>query len=63
MATKSKWAEYPSTGIKVIIVGAGFAGLSLAIECVRNGHEVQVFESAKEFAMLGTFQTRLVELT
>jgi len=44
---------YPPTGIKVIIVGAGFAGLSLAIECVRNGHEVQIFEQAKEFTMLG----------
>jgi 2-polyprenyl-6-methoxyphenol hydroxylase-like FAD-dependent oxidoreductase len=44
---------YPATGIKVIIVGAGFAGLSLAIECVRNGHEVQIFESAKQFSPLG----------
>jgi monoamine oxidase len=45
--------NYPPTGISVIIVGAGFAGLSLAIECVRNGHQVQVFEQAKEYAMLG----------
>jgi 2-polyprenyl-6-methoxyphenol hydroxylase-like FAD-dependent oxidoreductase len=47
------------TGIKVIIAGAGFAGLSLAIECIRNGHEVQIFEQAKEFAMLGIFRFRV----
>jgi monoamine oxidase len=44
---------YPASGIKVIIVGAGFAGLSLGIECVRNGHQVEIFEAAPEFRMLG----------
>ncbi len=28
------------TGIKVLIVGAGFAGLTAALECWRKGHEV-----------------------
>ncbi|EEP82799.1 predicted protein [Uncinocarpus reesii 1704] len=32
------------TGIKVIIVGLGIAGLSAAIECHRKGHEVVVYE-------------------
>ena len=28
------------TGIQVLIVGAGFAGLTAALECWRNGHKV-----------------------
>lgn len=28
------------TGIKVLIIGAGFAGLTAALECWRKGHEV-----------------------
>jgi monoamine oxidase len=47
--------ENPATGIKVIIVGAGSAGLILAIEYVRNDHQVQIFESAKQFSPLGIF--------
>ncbi len=43
----------PSTGIKVIIVGAGFAGLTAAIECHRKGHEVLVLESFPELKLLG----------
>ncbi|KIW56658.1 hypothetical protein PV05_05298 [Exophiala xenobiotica] len=42
-----------SSGIKVIIVGAGFGGLAAAIECHRKGHDVEVFEQAPAFAMLG----------
>lgn len=41
------------SGIKVIVVGAGFGGLSCAIECHRHGHDVEVFEQAPAFAMLG----------
>jgi phytoene dehydrogenase-like protein len=41
------------TGIKVIIVGAGFGGLSAAIECIRKGHDVEIFEAAPEFLLLG----------
>lgn len=32
------------SGIKVIVVGAGFAGLAAAIECDRKGHSVTLFE-------------------
>lgn len=42
------------SGIKAIIVGAGFGGLATAIECFRKGHDVEIFEQAPEFAMLGT---------
>ncbi|KAK5138481.1 hypothetical protein LTR08_000067 [Meristemomyces frigidus] len=43
----------PKSGIKVIIVGAGFGGLCAAIECHRQGHDVEVFESFKELKILG----------
>lgn len=36
--------SYPSTGIDVLIVGTGLAGLTAAIECTRKGHNVRVLE-------------------
>ncbi|KAK0744436.1 hypothetical protein B0T21DRAFT_280908 [Apiosordaria backusii] len=36
--------SYPNSGIDVLIVGTGLAGLTAAIECVRKGHNVQVLE-------------------
>ncbi|KAI8942002.1 hypothetical protein NX059_000110 [Plenodomus lindquistii] len=36
----------PPSGITIIIVGAGFAGLALAIECDRKGHSVLILEKA-----------------
>ncbi|KAF2269448.1 FAD/NAD(P)-binding domain-containing protein [Lojkania enalia] len=36
----------PPTGIEVIIVGAGFAGISAAIECDRKGHKPIILEKA-----------------
>ncbi|CCC13367.1 hypothetical protein SMACR_06864 [Sordaria macrospora] len=35
---------FPPTGLHILIVGAGFAGLSAAIECERKGHRVTLFE-------------------
>lgn len=35
------------SGIRVVIVGAGFAGLTAAIECVRKGHTALILESYK----------------
>ena len=46
------------SGIKVVVVGAGFGGLANAIECHRKGHDVEVFEQAKEFAKLGKIIAR-----
>lgn len=43
----------PKTGIKVVIVGAGFGGLTAAIECHRHGHDVEVYESFPELKSLG----------
>jgi len=36
--------SYASTGIDVLIVGTGLAGLTAAIECIRKGHNVRVLE-------------------
>lgn len=52
MASNS-FSKLPSSGIKVIIVGAGFAGLTAAIECHRKGHSVAVFERVPELKPLG----------
>ncbi|KAI1335374.1 putative monooxygenase [Xylariaceae sp. FL0016] len=41
------------TGIRVLIVGAGFAGLAAAIECHRHGHAVTVLEKFPELKLLG----------
>ena len=35
----------PPTGKKVAVVGSGPAGLTVAADCVRNGHAVTVFEA------------------
>jgi 2-polyprenyl-6-methoxyphenol hydroxylase-like FAD-dependent oxidoreductase len=35
------------SGIRVIVVGAGFAGITAAIECTRKGHSCMVLESYK----------------
>lgn len=36
--------SYPDSGINVLIVGTGLAGLTCAIESIRKGHKVQVLE-------------------
>ncbi|KAK4192361.1 6-hydroxynicotinate 3-monooxygenase [Podospora australis] len=43
----------PPSGVKVIIVGAGFAGLTAAIECDRKGHSVTLFDKSPFLAPLG----------
>ncbi|KIJ64201.1 hypothetical protein HYDPIDRAFT_175598 [Hydnomerulius pinastri MD-312] len=43
-----------STGIKIVIVGAGYGGLACAIECTRKGHEVIVLEKVKELKIQGS---------
>ncbi|EOD44484.1 putative monooxygenase fad-binding protein [Neofusicoccum parvum UCRNP2] len=36
--------SYPPSGLDVLVVGTGLAGLTAAIECIRKGHNVQVLE-------------------
>jgi 2-polyprenyl-6-methoxyphenol hydroxylase-like FAD-dependent oxidoreductase len=45
------------SGIKVIVVGAGFGGLAAAIECHRQGHHVEIYESFPEHKVLGDMIT------
>ena len=42
------FTRLPPSGIKVIVVGAGFAGLAAAIECDRKGHSVTLFEKVDD---------------
>ena len=46
-------AHYPLTPIKVIIVGAGFGGLTTAIECLLKGHKPIILEKTVEWKLLG----------
>ncbi|KAG2136073.1 monooxygenase [Suillus bovinus] len=53
-------AEHPppsddirDTGIDVIVVGAGFAGIACAVECKRKGHRVMILEKVHELKQLG----------
>lgn len=36
--------SFPNSGIDILIVGTGLAGLTAALECVRKGHKVRVLE-------------------
>ncbi|KAK4167867.1 hypothetical protein QBC43DRAFT_310391 [Cladorrhinum sp. PSN259] len=48
----NNFPRLPPSGIKVIIVGAGFAGLSAAIECDRKGHSVTLLEKSDDIEEL-----------
>ncbi|MCV5191841.1 FAD-binding protein, partial [Escherichia coli] len=43
----------PPPGISILLVGAGFAGLTTAIECHRHGHSVIIYESFPTLKSLG----------
>ncbi|KAF8588349.1 monooxygenase [Ramaria rubella] len=51
-ATCTTSSSLHPTGIKIIIVGAGFAGLACAVESKRQGHDVIVLERFKELKVL-----------
>ena len=57
-----KVAPPDSSGIKVIVVGAGFAGLACAIGCKRKGHEVVVLEKFAELKILGELRGSRIHL-
>ena len=46
--------HYPNSGIDVLVIGTGLAGLSAAIECVRKGHNVRVLERNSTINTAGT---------
>ncbi|KAK0755147.1 hypothetical protein B0T18DRAFT_54261 [Schizothecium vesticola] len=43
-----RYPRLPPSGIKVLVVGAGFAGLAAAIECDRKGHSVTLLEKVDD---------------
>lgn len=45
--TMPDYPRLPPSGINVIVVGAGFAGISAAIECDRKGHSVTLVEKVE----------------
>ncbi|KAI2463289.1 hypothetical protein F4781DRAFT_417159 [Annulohypoxylon bovei var. microspora] len=49
--------RFPPSGMKIIIVGAGPAGLLTAIECWRKGHNVEVLEKSPTFSSIGDIIT------
>lgn len=56
-------AQPHSSGIKVIIVGLGVAGLTAAVECHRKGHTVIAFEKVKEMKPLGWFSVHCLRFS
>lgn len=50
---KKELGSYPDSGIDVLIVGTGLAGLSAAIECIRKGHNVRVLERGADINTAG----------
>ena len=42
--TPKTLGSYEKTGIDVLIVGTGLAGLTAALECHRKGHNVHILE-------------------
>lgn len=47
------YGDYPDSDLDVLIIGAGLAGLTAAIECVRKGHRVRVLERDAEINTTG----------
>ncbi|KAI1170147.1 hypothetical protein F4777DRAFT_595441 [Nemania sp. FL0916] len=45
--------SYPPTGIDVLIVGTGLAGLTASIECIRKGHNVRMLERMDDINTAG----------
>jgi 2-polyprenyl-6-methoxyphenol hydroxylase-like FAD-dependent oxidoreductase len=55
--------SYPNTGIDVLIVGTGLAGLVAALECTRKGHNVRVLERNADINTAGEQHPQTVVLT
>jgi monoamine oxidase len=54
VSDKDKVAPPNSTGLKVIVVGFGYAGVVAAVECHRKGHQVIVYEQTRKVSDGGT---------
>lgn len=51
---------YPDSGIDVLIVGTGLAGLTAALECTRKGHNVRVLERSATINTAGVSRAILI---
>ena len=61
MASQTKGDVPPnSSGIRVIVVGLGYAGAVAAVECYRKSHHVTVFEQTSRVSEGGYFTSALV---
>ena len=47
--------SYADSGIDVLVVGTGLAGLTAAIECTRKGHNVRILERNSTINTAGKF--------
>lgn len=45
--------RYPPSGLSILIVGGGLAGLAFAIEAFRKGHDVRIIERRPDFQDFG----------
>jgi 2-polyprenyl-6-methoxyphenol hydroxylase-like FAD-dependent oxidoreductase len=54
VSDKDKVAPPNSSGLKVIVVGFGYAGVVAAVECYRKGHQVIVYEQTRKVSDGGT---------
>lgn len=63
MSTMTDRSVASDDGVRVIIVGGGYACLGCAIECKRKGHDVVVLEKVKTFKEFGehAFMRRFLE--
>ncbi|KAH8655895.1 putative monooxygenase [Xylariales sp. PMI_506] len=55
LLSSEKVKFHPSTGISILIVGAGVGGLMSALECRRKGHDVRVVERTQVPSTAGDF--------
>lgn len=45
--------RYPSSGISILVIGGGIAGLAFAIEAHRKGHDIRIIEKRAHFEDFG----------
>jgi 2-polyprenyl-6-methoxyphenol hydroxylase-like FAD-dependent oxidoreductase len=65
MSTASipKMERHQETGISILVIGAGIAGLSFAIESYRKGHAVRIVERRSSQESAGERRVQLINST
>lgn len=53
--------RYPLSGVSVLIVGGGVAGLMAGLECWRKGHSVRMIEKSSSRLVSGTGGTQSID--